>query len=291
MTPKRSYRIAHLSDFHLVGQDEDFDRCLALADDARDQGAEHLVVSGDLVESGEMAVLRAFVAGLKRRGWAGSNRLTIVPGNHDIFPFTKRKIPTLRRPTSIFDDFVAITRGSRTGKGFRSLIRGSAYPFGKVLNEHVVLAGVDTTRNGQFNPLQWASGEFPGEQMGAVEEFFARWGHVPHRVLVMHHHPWAEVFEGGGMIEQNFVDPPPEEVFEWIEDFSQATLVLCGHVHRKDGIEIRRFGRRGKILRAGTAGGVDDEENGQKRRVYHLLDLARNGSVRIRAQEFRDRDL
>lgn len=132
---KDAYRIAHLSDLHLTGVNLDFECSLALVEDATANGAEHLIISGDLVESGEMGVLKGFVAALKYLGWAGSNRLTIIPGNHDIFPWTYRKLPPLRWPASIFEDFVAITRGSRSGKGFRSLRRRAPYPFGKILND------------------------------------------------------------------------------------------------------------------------------------------------------------
>ena len=288
-----TYRIAHLSDLHLTDVNRDFECCLALVEDATARGAEHLVISGDLVECGQMKVLKAFVGALRSRGWAGSNRLTIVPGNHDIFPLSKRVPPVLRRPTSIYRDFAAITRGSRTGSGFRSLLRGGIYPFGKILNDQVVLVGLDTTRNGEYNPKNWAGGELSEEQMSATEEFFELWRHVPHRVIVMHHHPWRESFfvppiEGIlGRVEQNFVKPTPEEAFAWIKS-SNATLVLCGHVHQKDGIEKRSFGKGRFILRAGTAGGVDDCHGGRNRRIYHLLDLSPSGGVRIRARELWD---
>lgn len=289
-----TYRIAHLSDLHLSGVNLDFECCMALVEDAGMRGAEHLIISGDLVESGEMKVLKAFVAALKKLGWAGSKRLTIIPGNHDIFPVSNRKFTLPRRPTAIFHDFVAITRGSRTGKGFRSLRRGEAYPFGKVLNEQVVLVGLDTTRNHEYNPLKWAAGELSEDQRAAADEFLGAWNHVPHRILVMHHHPWSQRFAREykfiDPLEQNFVIPPPDEVFEWIQG-SNATLVLCGHVHQKSGIEKVSLGNRRVILRAGTAGGVHDDEDGDKRRIYHLIDLSPDGGIRIRAREFRDSQL
>lgn len=301
MKPKPSsngvYRIAHLSDLHLTGVNRDFDCCLALVDDASARGAEHLIISGDLVECGQMGVLKAFVAALKDRGWAGSNRLTIVPGNHDIFPAPARFVaPVLRRPTSIFRDFNAITRGSRTGKGFRSLQRGDTYPFGKILGDQVVLVGLDTTRNREYLPKNWAGGELSEEQMMATEEFFKEWSHIPHRVIVMHHHPWREDCSVHpieyilGAIDMNFAKPSPEEVFDWIKS-SNATLVLCGHIHQKVGIEKRSIGGRRFILRAGTSGGISDDQDGDKRRIYHLLDLSPGGGVRIRAREFWDSKL
>ncbi len=286
---KDVYRIAHLSDLHLTGMNLDFDCCLALVEDASAHGANHLIISGDLVDAGEMKVLKAFVAALKRLGWAGSNRLTIIPGNHDIFPASIRNFLRPQRPTSIFNEFVAITRGSRTGKGFKSLRRGQAYPFGKVLTDQIVLVGLDTTRNGEYNPMNWAGGELSEDQREAADEFIGAWSHVPHRIIVMHHQPWEENFVHG-WIGQNFVIPSPDEIYQWIHG-SNATLVLCGHVHQKAGIKKVSLGNRRVILRAGTAGGVHDDDDGEKRRIYHLIDLTPDGGIRIRPREFLDSKL
>ena len=286
-----TFRLAHFSDFHLTEINEDFHRSLALVDDAIEQGADHLVITGDLVESGQMEVVKAFLVALKQRRWAGAKRLTLIPGNHDIFPFSKRVISPIRRPTAIFDEFVALTRGSRTGAGVTKLVRDEPYPFGKVLHKGVVLVGMDTTRNGKFNPLRWSEGELPEHHRDAAAEFFAEHTKAKHRIVAMHHHPWKEFFHGGKWIEQNFTTPRPEEVEAWLRKCG-ATLVLCGHVHQVAGIEARQFGRKCRVLRSGTAGGVDDEDaDGNKLRIYHLVDFGTNGKVQITARKFSDGEI
>jgi DNA repair exonuclease SbcCD nuclease subunit len=251
---------------------------------------DHLVITGDLVESGQMNVVEAFLSALKERSWSSADRLTLIPGNHDIFPASIRVVPPLRRPTGNFDTFVKLTRGSRIGVGGTKLVRGEPFPFGKMLKKDVALVGMDTTRNGQYNPRRWAEGELQAHHCKAVEEFFAEHPKAKHRVVAMHHHPWREEFEVG-WIEQNFTTPPPEEVEAWLRD-SGATLVLCGHVHQENGIEERRLGKKCRVLRAGTAGGVNDEDGeGDKLRVYHLVDLEANGRVRIKARKFWDSEL
>lgn len=280
------YCLAHLSDFHFTALGNDFDFGCALLDDAIEQGADHLVVTGDIVEAGQMEVVKGFVSYLKGRKWAGPDRLTVTPGNHDIFPFSTRSLPPLSRPTVLFQEFAKITSSCRT-RAVR-LVEGEPYPFGKVLCRDVVLVGMDTTRNGQFNPRRWAEGELPEHHRDAVTEFFAVHSQAKHRIVAMHHHPWPEEFVRGNWMEQNFTTPPPEKVEAWLRACG-ATLVLCGHVHHEDGIEERRLGRHCRVLRSGTAGGVDDEdEDGDKRRIYHLVELARNGKVKIVRREFWD---
>lgn len=285
------YRLAHLSDFHLIRIDDDFCRSLTLVDDAIEQDVDHLVITGDLVECGQMEVMKAFLIALKQRGWASPDRLTLIPGNHDIFPATFRGLPPLRRPTANFATFVKLTRGSRTGVGVTKLVRGEPYPFGKILNKDVMLVGMDTTRNGQFNPLCWAEGELQEHHRAAVTDFFCEHLTAKHRVIAMHHHPWREEFVGGGLIEQNFTEPPPEEVEVWLRKCG-ATLVICGHVHAEDGVEMRRFGRKCRVLRSGAAGGVNDvSKDGDKLRIYHLIDLWANGKVSICSRKFWDSEL
>lgn len=283
-----AYRLAHFSDFHLTDTNVDFRRSLNLIDDAIEQHADHLVVSGDLVESGQMDIVEAFMSALSRRGWGDGSRLTLIPGNHDIFPFSKRVLPPILRPTAIFRNFVALTDRSRSGTNTRGLLESEPYPFGKILNDRVVLVGMDTTRNGKFKPWCWSEGELPISHMKAAEVFLASHAKAKHRIVAMHHHPWDESFHGGNWIEQNFTTPPPEDVEAWLRSCG-ATLVLCGHVHQAHSIEIRRFGKKCQVLRSGTAGGVDDEdENGNKLRVYHLIDLKTDGKTQFIRREFRD---
>jgi 3',5'-cyclic AMP phosphodiesterase CpdA len=283
------YRLAHFSDFHLIDTNVDFDRSLDLIDDAIERHADHLVISGDLVESGQMDVVAAFISALSRKGWGDESRLTLIPGNHDIFPFSKRMIlPPIRRPTAIFQHFVTLTSSLRSGARTKELLKDEPYPFGKVLNKAVVLVGMDTTRNGKFNPCCWAEGELSKSHMKAAKVFLTSHTKAKHRIVAMHHHPWDENFYGGNLIEQNFTTPPPEEVEAWLRGCG-ATLVLCGHVHQASSIEIRRFGKKCQVLRSGTAGGVDDEDqNGNKLRVYHLIDLKSDGKIHFIKREFHD---
>ena len=292
-----SLRLAHFSDFHLSRLDRDFHRSVALVDDAIGQEIDHLVITGDVVESGQMGVVKAFITALKQRRWASAARLTVIPGNHDIFPASFRAIPSLRRPSRNFEKFAELTRGSRTGSGVSRLLRGNPYPFGKVLSKDAVLAGIDTTRNGQSNPLRWAEGELPEQQRTAVTKFFSKHAKAKHRIVAMHHHPWDEDFEEGwfeqriGRVQKNFTTPPADEVRGWLRECG-ATLVLCGHVHAEDGIAKRQIGKHCQVLRSGTAGGVDDaDESGDKLHIYHLVDLEPGGRTRFTCRKRWDSQL
>lgn len=289
MSRRSKYRIAHFSDFHIKRRGRDFDGALALIIDAIERNADHVIITGDLVESGEMKVVKAFLQELELIGWGCASKLTIIPGNHDIFPISKRKFSPLRRPTAIFEEFVEITASTRTGPGCRRLRRGEPFPSGKVLADGIVLAGLDTTRNGRFDPRHWAEGELPDSHREAVSRYFSKHGHFALRIVAMHHHPTEELVWGDELIPQNFAEPSPKQVHAWLKE-SGASVVLCGHIHAKSGIKRQNLGKSGVILRSGTAGGVDDEDRDDrsKLRIYHLLDLYEDGRRRITQREVRE---
>ncbi len=284
------FRIAHFSDFHLTRLNNDFQRAFALIDDAISQDVDHLVVTGDIVESGQMGVVGSFFAALKQRRWASARRLTIIPENHDIFPASVRAIPSLSRPTQNFNRFAEITRPAMTRAGVRRLLRGQPYPFAKILNEDVVLVGMDTTRNGQYNPLRWAEGELSEEARNTVTEFFDKHSKAKYRIVAMHHHPTEENCVHG-WIGQNFTTPPAEEIEAWLTECG-ATLVLCGHIHTEGGIEKQKLGKSGHALRCGASGGVDESAAKEDRaHIYHLIDLLVDGKKRFIKKKYLAREL
>ena len=130
-------------------------------------------------------MLREFWNGLKDLDWTSSDKLTIVPGNHDIFPGSTRSL-TLGLPGSIRKEFNKITKPCRKG----ILLRGQPYPLGKKLSSNAALVAMDSTRQGALNLFQWAAGELPWEHVVAAREFFTKHRKVKHRIIVIHHCPW-----------------------------------------------------------------------------------------------------
>jgi hypothetical protein len=119
---------------------------------------------------------------------------------------------------------------TQTRRAVRILCKGNPAPFLKHMANGVELIGIDTTINGCYNPLHWAAGKLTPETQQAVLRRFKR-STAAHRILVIHHTPWAERVDYEWLVKQNFVSPGPEEVTRWIQ-MSGATLLLCGHIHQ-----------------------------------------------------------
>lgn len=74
-------RIAHLSDLHLDGTPERAARFARALDRAREAGADHLVLTGDLTAEGKASEFNELARALY--SWPES-MVTLVPGNHDL---------------------------------------------------------------------------------------------------------------------------------------------------------------------------------------------------------------
>lgn len=274
------YVIAQFSDFHLKDKgDADFKRAVAMVDDAIGQGADHLVFCGDLVESQQMDVVRAFMRELRARNYCSPKKLTIVPGNHDLFPGRVLQIPTL--VGRAYAQFSRLTREARSGQP-GTLFSNKPYPFGKVLTRDIVLAGLDTTRQG-FRKLFLASGQLDEEDVDAVKEFFDEHPQAKHRVIVMHHYPYDVDFQYGRW-PMNFRDPDAATVRKWLAR-TGATLVLCGHLHYQ---QKRQLPGGACLVCNGDSGGEGGNEcpDGSSLRSYSLIKLSRRRKSTVLHREF-----
>ena len=222
------------------------------------------MISGDLVESQQMDVVKKFMMRLAKRGWATADKLTVVPGNHDLYPASLIWPMTLN---AAYQEFCRLTRRCCAGKDCEAFFSSHQIPFGKRLSSNVALAGLDTVRSGVILDVRyWASGELQEEDIDAAREFFDGKSKVQHKILVTHHYPYEVEFDH---VEGNYVEPDPEVARNWLR-YTGATLVLCGHMH---GTDSRTMGKKCRLVCSGDAG---DEG------VYHIVDLHANGSVKVK---------
>ena len=78
------YQLVHLSDLHYDTSNRE--KVRALLDAAVERNPDHLIISGDLTADGRAFQFRGLRDLLWKSGFSG-NRLTVVPGNHDMYGF------------------------------------------------------------------------------------------------------------------------------------------------------------------------------------------------------------
>lgn len=290
---------AHFSDLHLgrgaLAREHALMR--GLIDHALEGGAEHLLFGGDLVDHGNLRDARALRDHLGTRGFLSAERASLVPGNHDVWPFGEGRL--LRDVVQALPlDVLARLRGRRpsaqrrarfaalfaeTFEGARRM-GATAYPCVKDVGG-VRLALVDSTSKRGL--MHSAEGRFDAEEGRWLESVLD--AAAGPRLLLMHHTPaaWAVSREyllslwpaplrplvarhGERLldVELGFRDQAA------LEDFLRRTridAVLCGHLHllgdpRGPGYDTRIAGVPVHVM--GRSGGVHQPE-GAEVLAYH----------------------
>ena len=196
--------VVDLSDLHFGAGRRLEQRCVELVRRLLDASVDHVVVTGDITERGELSELERFVAVFEPL--ASTRRLTVVPGNHD----------------RLGDDVAELVMGGRR-------IAVERKP-----GLHLVL--VDSTRP---NP-GWAfvaHGELDLDDLEAIDRAVADAEPDALVVVLLHHHPLPRPHEStlealGSALGLPYGEPLAAGRELLARLHGHADLVLHGHRHR-----------------------------------------------------------
>jgi 3',5'-cyclic AMP phosphodiesterase CpdA len=292
-------KIAHFGDLHFVPADlkvsargpGSLQHLVHAIRRALKQGISHLVISGDLLEGGYPAGYDRVRGELDRLGVFDPQRMSIVPGNHDLFFYPALLCGKPRRSIWQHMGFTLqqarhssllrlTTRNKRTKafwKVFGDLVPsecrlrdGAPLPFVKPIADEMVLVGMDTTPYrlsrlpGRYH-LQSVAGYASHEDWSAVEEALSsRWPNY-RRVVLMHHYPFRGMPTGFRKAEYL-------RLWRFLRRV-RPEAILCGHIHVSNGPAVRRGGVW--IFCQGTSGGVH-----RRLPTYSLHDFSEPGRPR-----------
>ncbi len=267
-------RLGHISDLHLADRGryprngftaKDCERHSAklakgLLDALREVGVDHLVVTGDLTLSAEPREFERAAELLKP--WAQAGKLSVVPGNHDVW--TADALETGRFLRSIGADGLGMRRPVPT------------YPHVVPLGAEVVLVALDSVRWGE-DPWTTA-GKLGAEQLKSARELcreHQRQGKAT--VLAFHHHvllPPERVPSDVHVARMPLADA--DQVIRLLAELPVAA-VLHGHRHCAFRVDVPGVKGPVPILCAGSVSRVSDEPVRRARAFVYELDA---GGVR-----------
>jgi DNA repair exonuclease SbcCD nuclease subunit len=193
----RPYTIVHISDPHLSRQfyREHYKSFKILLRTIIERGFDHLVITGDIVSTadpGDYFLAREI---LTRFGLMDGERLTVVPGNHDIFGGPHRAVDVLsfprhirsidyRRHLQLFEETFHETFNNAI-----SVIPGSRYPFIKRIAPYGLI-GLNSVPPWSLknNPLG-SNGLLDDTQLEGLKQLEgSRLLHDTIPIVVLHHH-------------------------------------------------------------------------------------------------------
>lgn len=225
--------VAHLSDIHLcreLGGRRQLKSILQLVQNAQSKGAEHFIFSGDLVEYANHNELKALIKGLQKLHLE-NHQVTLVPGNHDIFPASQyrlwRSIFRFTKFPRYYDRFLEIA-----APYLGEIVHSRPLVQVKELGSDTVLIAIDTNDYSIRNHRQSARGHLSEAAWSAVERTLheRNWQNKI-KILAIHHFPyvWGKDID----VDVNFVDIP--EVQRRLQTIDWR-LILCGHAHSERGL-------------------------------------------------------
>ena len=173
------------------------------------QQPDHVVVTGDLANIGLPQEHINALAWLEALG--PPERVTVIPGNHDIYARIGRDLGTRRWAPYMASD--------RQGADF--VRHGADFPFVRVLG-HVALVGVNSAVP---TPPLMAWGRIGRDQLAAVDETLAALGAAQlFRVVLIHHPPLpGQASRARGLLDA--------AALEAVLSNRGAELVIHGHNH------------------------------------------------------------
>jgi 3',5'-cyclic AMP phosphodiesterase CpdA len=265
-------RLGHISDIHLADRSRyprhgfsarDCERHSArlakgLLDALNEVGIDHLVVTGDLTLSGETREFERVSDML--RPFAQAGKLTVVPGNHDVW--SADAVESARFLRLVGPD----------GKGMKR--PQPSYPWVTKLGEEVVVVALDSARQGA-DP--WATaGRLGAEQIRGARELVREHSRAGRAVLLAFHHhvvlPPERVPSDALVSRMPLADA--DQVVRLTADLPVAA-VLHGHRHTAFRVDLPGKAGPTPILCAGSVSRVTDEP--VRRARAYLYDVDRSG--------------
>jgi 3',5'-cyclic-AMP phosphodiesterase len=267
-------RLGHLSDLHVADRrryprhgltPKDCDkhssrlaRQLLVA--LRESQVDHLVVTGDLTASGETVEFEK--ASDLLRAWAEKGRLTVVPGNHDVWTEEAAEKGRFLR-----------TVGAN-GRGMKR--PASPYPLAVTLSPEVVLLALDSARYGE-DPFR-TPGRLGPQQLQATRDLVRQHAKEGRAVLLaLHHHlvlPPERIPSDAAVARMPLADA--DKVVRLVAEMPVAA-VLHGHRHCAFRLDLPAPTGTTPVLCAGSASRVADEPVRRARAFVYEVD---RGGVR-----------
>lgn len=276
------YRIAHITDVHIKydNPEPNLGKFRQLVDDALSSGCDHIVLTGDIADYADERDYDYIRALLLEFDLLSSHKLSVIPGNHDIFggpspelpfylyPTHCRKLNYDQKLTQFYDSFIETFDYTLTGEN-------SFLPYAKVLNEQCAVIGINSVaKYSQYmNPLG-TNGYVSKSQFETIKNLLANESIKERIKLVLIHHHFNKPGESKAYPEHSLWLKTEQakmrlhqksELFELFKK-KKVNAVLHGHTHITD-----TYARKGSFFINSSGCSFPFTETGE--RQYHIMEI------------------
>lgn len=190
-------KLAHISDLHLntLFNDSNLVRIKRLIKYISSNSVDHLIISGDLTDNADESDLLLLKKLLTKEGFDDSAKLTIVPGNHDIFGGPQKPTDIFTFPDRCkevnYDEKLSMFNQifSESFKDTITYSKEFPYPFIKILNKILIVGINSIAQYSKYKNPFASNGEVKLHQFNILNELLHKYNdNVYHKVVVIHHH-------------------------------------------------------------------------------------------------------
>jgi 3',5'-cyclic-AMP phosphodiesterase len=220
-----------------------------------EEAVDHLLVTGDVTLSGEESEFERAAELLAP--WASAGKLTVLPGNHDVWSY--ESAASWRFLRLLGPD----------GRGMKKPL--AVFPLAVELSPEVTLVALDSARHG--DEPRTTPGALGVEQLAAAREM-ARAANREGRavVLALHHHLVIPPERVPSDLE--LARMPLADAYHVVRLLAETPIavVLHGHRHTSFRIDLPGCSEVTPVICAGSASRVTDEPARRPRALVHELD-------------------
>jgi len=252
----------------------------ALLLDAVSSGCDHILISGDISDYADEKDYGIIRNTLGEFGLLNSSRLSVIPGNHDIFGGPSPDVPFFMYPTQckeldykvkldqFYNAFIETFENTLTGES-------SYLPYVKVLNENIAVIAINSVPeySRDMNPLG-TNGYVSKKQIKELEKLSDS-AEIKDKIkiVIIHHHfnrpennrhhpehsLWLKTEQWKMRIHEK------ADLFDFLKK-SKINLVLHGHTHITD-----TYARKGTFFVNSSGCSIPFTVSGKKE--YHIVEI------------------
>ncbi|WP_417462610.1 metallophosphoesterase family protein [Kordiimonas sp.] len=194
----QKYRIVHLSDLHITARDSDpryevslphkklrgmNDAFQFLLRTPQLQLADHIIITGDITDKGEVQAWKKFWKYLQSANL--EHKTSFVIGNHDICELGRVNFYLSKKEKN---RRIGHAR-TRLKRRLTSIGHTYNYPWVRLLREDIAIFGVDSNNAGNLTDASNALGEIGQRQLSKFARLLKAYKDIPVKIVALHHSP------------------------------------------------------------------------------------------------------
>ncbi|MCB0728765.1 MAG: metallophosphoesterase [Ignavibacteriae bacterium] len=194
------YKIAHISDIHLSYDDKNRfgEKLVEVLKDIQGRECDHIIITGDLVDNPEAENFQYLREIISHFELLNSDKLSVIPGNHDIFGGAPQGMNFFTFPT-ICKEVVYKENEDLFVESFReSFPEKTTFPYLKILG-NIALIGVNSVDKwSQDKNVEGSNGRVTKEELKDLKDILNSVETKGKYKIIMIHHYFNELEDDEG---------------------------------------------------------------------------------------------